>query len=437
MVVKIQSARATMAGTLLYNQRKVEGGVARILCAVNIPSAFPEDIRDTFSRYEKRNRSSDCVSFQLSINPDPFQAGERLSDQEVREFASALMNGLGYGSQPYVVYEHRDIDRTHYHVVSIRTNWEGKKINDYREIYRCQQLLKQNAQQFHYKVGKENGSKKRPGRTHIGRFDPKSGDICNQYLSLFREATEYRFSTIPQLKAICASKGLIMDTRDTPTGPDIVIQGAGPDGKPVARVISGQEMKEDLYGLFESKVHSNKYLKPVSIVVRSRIARAVSDALARSRSEDTFVSMLARRGIHASVFRSRKGGIYGATFVDDWSKTVLRGSELPGITTSAYREADTRWRTASLKEVAAVLTLENSSRVLEEEPTRTPSYCEGAREDYDSSEIVVEEREVDTVDAALGVASGVLGRAGDFGSASKDDSKVFRKKKQRIIRKRH
>ena len=185
--MKIQSARATMAGTLLYNQRKVEGGVARILCAVNIPSAFPEDIRDTFSRYEKRNRSSDCVSFQLSINPDPFQAGERLSDHEVREFASALMNGLVYGSQPYVVYEHRDIDRTHYHVVSIRTNWEGKKINDYREIYRCQQLLKQNAQQFHYKVGKENGSKKRPGRTHIGSRSHRipiqhhpaaQGDLC-------------------------------------------------------------------------------------------------------------------------------------------------------------------------------------------------------------------------------------------------------------------
>ena len=437
MVVKIQPPRATMAGTLLYNQRKVDGGVARILRAVNIPSAFPEDIRETFSRYERRNRSSDCVSFQLSVNPDPSRAGERLSDQEVREFASALMKGLGYGSQPYVVYEHRDIDRTHYHVVSIRTDWEGRKIKDYREQYRCQQLLKQHAQQFHYLVGKEGGPKKRPDGARPMRFDPKAGDICNQYLSLFREAAGYRFSTLPQLKAVCASKGLIMDTRDTPAGPDILLQGTGPDGKPVARMIGGQEMKEDLYGLFESKVQAGRGLEPVSRVVRARIARAVSDALARSRSEDSFVSMLARRGIHASVFRSRKGGIYGATFVDDWSKTVLRGSELPGITTSAYREADTRWRTASLKEEAAVLTLENSSRVLEEEPTRTPSYCEGAREDYDSSEIVVEEREVDTVDAALGVASGVLGRAGDFGSASRDDSKVFRKKKLRIIRKRH
>ena len=243
MVVKIQPPGATMAGTLLYNQRKVEGGVARILCAVNIPSAFPEDIRETFSRYERRNRSSDCVSFQLSVNPDPSRAGERLSDQEVREFASALMKGLGYGSQPYVVYEHRDIDRTHYHVVSIRTDWEGRKIKDYREQYRCQQLLKQHAQQFHYLVGKEGGPKKRPDGARPMRFDPKAGDICNQYLSLFQEAAGYRFSTLPQLKAVCASKGLIMDTRDTPAGPDILLQGTGPDGKPVARMIGGQEMK--------------------------------------------------------------------------------------------------------------------------------------------------------------------------------------------------
>ena len=323
MVVKIQAARASMDGTITYNQRKVEKGVARVLCAVNIPSAFPEDVRETFARYENRNRMSQDVSFQLSINPDPSRPEERLSDQEARELASALMKGLGYGSQPYVVYEHRDIDRVHYHVVSIRTNWEGRKINDYREKYRCRQLLKQYAQRFHYKVGGEDGTKKEAVRVRSVRFDPKAGDICNQYLSLFREAVDYRFCTLPQLKAVCASKGLIMDTRDTPVGPDIVLQGADASGKPVARMISGQEMKENLYGLYESRAYVNKRLAPVSRSERSSLARQVSYALTHSRSEESFLSMLSRRGIHASVFRSREGNIYGATFVDDRSKAVF------------------------------------------------------------------------------------------------------------------
>ena len=80
MVVKIQASHPHMEGTLSYNQRKVEKGVARVVSAVNLPSAFPGDIRRTFSRYENRNRVTDRVSFQLSINPDPSRGEERLSD---------------------------------------------------------------------------------------------------------------------------------------------------------------------------------------------------------------------------------------------------------------------------------------------------------------------------------------------------------------------
>ena len=100
MVVKIQASHSKMEGTLMYNQRKVEKEVARILCAVNLPSAFPDDIFETFSRYENRNRVTDKVSFQLSINPDPSRPEEHLTDKEAREFAAALMAGLGYGAQP-------------------------------------------------------------------------------------------------------------------------------------------------------------------------------------------------------------------------------------------------------------------------------------------------------------------------------------------------
>ena len=356
-----------MDGTIAYNQRKVEKGVARVLCAVNIPSAFPEDVRETFARYECRNRMSNDVSFQLSIN-------------------------------------------------------------DYREKYRCRQLLKQYAQRFHYKVGGEDGTKKEAVRVRSVRFDPKAGDICNQYLSLFREAVDYRFCTLPQLKAVCASKGLIMDTRDTPVGPDIVLQGADANGKPVARMISGQEMKENLYGLYESRAYVNKRLAPVSQSERSSLARQVSYALTHSRSEESFLSMLSRRGIHASVFRSREGNIYGATFVDDRSKAVFKGSELPSITTAAYREADIRWNAAALREEAASMA--------PSVPEMSPSVAAQSLDEREEPETVVEEREVNAVDTALSVASSLLGHTGDFGSASRDDSKVFKKKKQKVTRRK-
>jgi hypothetical protein len=112
----------------------------------------------------------------------------------------------------------------------------------------------------------------------------------------------------------------------------------------------------------------------------------------------------------------------------------MKGSELPGITTAAYREADSRWRLYSLREEADLLSKE-ASRALtwEDEPPVTPV----PSQDEHSGEVKETVVEEDVVDVALGMASAVLGRKGDFGAASSDDSKVFKKKKKRIVRRMH
>lgn len=412
LVVKIQASHARMEGTLSYNQRKVERGVARVLTAVNLPSAFPGDIRRTFTRYENRNRTTERVSFQMSINPDPSRPEERLSDGEVRDFAAALMAGLGYASQPYVVYEHRDTGRTHYHVVSIRTDWEGRKIRDYREQYLCQRLLKENARRFHYRVGEGTG-RDNGVRTEARTFDPGAGDVRRQYVSLFREAVGYRMVSLSQLKAALASKGLLLDTRDGPSGPEIILQGMDGRGNPVAPRISEKELGEDLYGLFERRAEECRRLPPVPRAEKMRIAADVLSALSRSRSEEGFLSALSRKGIHASVFRSREGDIYGATFVDTATGTVLKGSELSGVSTAGYREADRRWKESGSRD---------GDRM--SEPARP--------EERESGE--VEETFVEVMEIALGTVSAILGKAGDFGAASLDDGIIYRKRKKKAIR---
>ena len=37
------------------------------------------------------------------------------------------MQALGYGSQPYIVFKHHDIEREHIHIVSLRVNEQGEK----------------------------------------------------------------------------------------------------------------------------------------------------------------------------------------------------------------------------------------------------------------------------------------------------------------------
>ena len=50
------------------------------------------------------------------------------------------MQALGYGSQPYIVFKHHDIEREHIHIVSLRVNEQGEKINDGFEKRRSKRI---------------------------------------------------------------------------------------------------------------------------------------------------------------------------------------------------------------------------------------------------------------------------------------------------------
>ena len=149
MVVKVMSSGGSMASAIGYNEDKVKEGCASVIAEVN-PDPDHATVLDTFARLETRNIRSQDVSFHMSVNPAP---DEKLSEQQLMEMIGEVMNGLGYGRQPYIIYRHNDIDRTHYHVVSIRINHEGRKIPDRLERRKCNALLREMAPRFGIQVG--------------------------------------------------------------------------------------------------------------------------------------------------------------------------------------------------------------------------------------------------------------------------------------------
>ena len=48
--------------------------------------------------------------FHCSLNPHP---KEKLTDEDLTRIAQEYMQKLGYGSQPYIVFKHHDIEREH------------------------------------------------------------------------------------------------------------------------------------------------------------------------------------------------------------------------------------------------------------------------------------------------------------------------------------
>lgn len=92
---------------------------------------------------ENRNHRAKNKCFHVSLNPT-LKELEVLTKQGIKSEIEAFMKQLGYGNQPYFVYEHADLKRTHYHIVSTRIDVQtGKKINDSNEKRKVSQFIKE------------------------------------------------------------------------------------------------------------------------------------------------------------------------------------------------------------------------------------------------------------------------------------------------------
>lgn len=131
MIAKI-SATENLGGTKGYNFKKVKRGEASIFFTQGLYQnkegtyTMAEVFADMETLIPKKCRTKKTV-FHCSLNPHP---DEKLSNELLVQIAKEYMEALSYGKQPYIVFKHSDIAREHIHIVSLRVDSEGKKIND-------------------------------------------------------------------------------------------------------------------------------------------------------------------------------------------------------------------------------------------------------------------------------------------------------------------
>ena len=141
MIAKISSTE-NLGGALGYNFKKVEKGEASILLAAELYQnregnyTMEDVLTDMKALIPEKYRTKKMV-FHCSLNPHP---DEKLSDETLTQIAKEYMEALGYGNQPYIVFKHSDISREHIHIVSLRVDSRGQKINDKFEKRRSKQI---------------------------------------------------------------------------------------------------------------------------------------------------------------------------------------------------------------------------------------------------------------------------------------------------------
>lgn len=356
MVSKIHKSASLMASVIDYNEKKVAAGTADRLLVEGFVRNYdavpkenvPAKLKKDFFVREIANIRTKNVSFHLTIDPGEFD--KELSDEEVKALARDLLQGLGYGEQPWVLYKHHDIDRIHYHIVSTTIKEDGTRIKGSNERFTLQQLLKDNAQKYGYWLGKVPRSVKVKAlkeENSIPIFSQGQKNASEMMRKVLLHGLTYKFTSLSQWKSVCEAHGLAVYEYSFEDGIDrMTFKGLGRDGKPCTPAVSAEFLVGDLVKKISDTAQANADSDILAATARARkdIAAIIDRFLKSCRSESQFLSSCATQGIGVVLHRSEDtGNIYGATIIDHIDKLVFKASDVSRDLGPQLREASLRW----------------------------------------------------------------------------------------------
>jgi hypothetical protein len=112
-----------------YNENKLKAGVAKFIHSANYGKDTDQlSRRDRIARLEKQAALNDRArlkSVHITLNFDP---AEKIDKETLQQIVDSYMQKIGYGAQPYIVYQHTDAGHPHVHVVTTNIRLDGTRI---------------------------------------------------------------------------------------------------------------------------------------------------------------------------------------------------------------------------------------------------------------------------------------------------------------------
>ena len=332
MIAKIGRG-SNLYGALVYNQLKVEKENGQVLYTNKIietphGSYATSQLLRSFEPYLLANRKTEKPILHISLNPDP---NDKVSDEQFEKLAQEYMQKMGYVEQPFVVFKHTDIDRTHIHIVSVCVDENGRKISDKFEKRRsmdvCRELEKQ------YCLISAIEKKQNPQNQIFKPVDYKAGDIKSQMASVIRHLPKYyKFEGFGTYNALLS---LFNITAEEVKGEfnGISKQGLVYFALNEKGEKASNPFKASLFGKQAGYVQLQQHYAQSKELLKNEpskalLKRTIEMCLQMASDEKEFKKRLLERGINTVVRRNTQGRVYGITFVDHSSKSVWNGSQL-------------------------------------------------------------------------------------------------------------
>ena len=330
MIAKI-SATENLGGALGYNFKKVEKGEAGILLAQGLYQnkegtyTMAEVFADMEALIPEKCRTKKMV-FHCSLNPHP---DEKLSDETLMQIAKEYMEALGYGKQPYIVFKHNDIVREHIHIVSLRVNSRGRKINDKFEKQRSKKITDALEKRFGLIPSSKVADK---AVEETPKIDTNKGNIKEQVANVVRMVLKhYCFCSLGELNAILSKYNLaVEEVKPEFRGKKydgLVYVPTDDKGGKISTPINASDIGRGVgYTAVQNRIQKSKQnVKPLIPTVRNKVLQTMRTS---PNTEKELRQRLEEQGLRVIIRKNDNGRIYGITFIDDEQGVALNGSRL-------------------------------------------------------------------------------------------------------------
>jgi hypothetical protein len=320
-----------------YNENKVKEGAAVLIGQGNYPvdasvMSFKMKLNLLLKTLEL-NENTKRNSVHISLNFDPSE--KDLPKEKLMEIAGDYMDNIGFGKQPYLVYQHYDAGHPHIHVVTTNIERDGRRIDLHHLGIRKSEPARK-AIEIAFGLVKAEGRKQNgaytlepiaPGKVKYGKMQSKRALAA----VLGAVIDTYKYSSLPELNAVL---GLYNVKADRGSENSKVFKGGGLmyrildyEGQPVGVPIKAS----DFYSKPTLKALENKFManvaarQPHKMRVKSAFSRATYGP---SPSLEGLQKALEKEGIALVLRRNQDGMLYGITYVDHQTKCVFNGSAL-------------------------------------------------------------------------------------------------------------
>ncbi len=334
MVARITSP-SSISRALNYNEQKVRHGVAETLYAGNFLKQVEElSFQDKIGRFLLQNSLNEKVhknTLHISLN---FAAEDKLSKEKLITIAAEYMDKIGFGAQPYLLYQHHDSGHTHLHIVTTTIKPDGRQIRTFN-IGKITSEKARKEIELRYGLTRAEGRKKELKKqekesAQIACYGKNETKTAIQKI-LLEVINNYKYTSLGELNAVLGIYNVMADpgkenSRTFKYG-GLYYRTLDDQGRKIGTPIKASAFYfKPTLPVLEEKFRQNE-------IARMEFARGIKTAIElevrlRTHTLESLKQALRKELITLVIRRNPEGRLYGLTYVDLKNQVVFNGSDL-------------------------------------------------------------------------------------------------------------